>query len=196
MKQTKKYRQRVGIGLCILSLSTAFALAGCTSKENLPTERELSAKIAEKQEQKREKQMTDTKKELDSYFNSLAAGVKTLGDKKEAFFEAFSGLSEKKLTEKEAQVRVSSAITNYEKELSNLTSLKIPPYEEIQQFHKEMYLAMEAYVPVMKKADKGLRNRDANVLKEVEKQMLSLDNQAKKVLEKTANLQIQINANQ
>lgn len=196
MKQAKKYRRRIPISLCILSLCTAFALAGCTSKESLPTEQEQSAKIAAKQEQKREKQMADTKKELDSYFNSLAAEVKALGNRREAFFAAFSGLSEKKLTEKEAQAHVSFAVTSYEKELSNLTGLKVPPYEEIQQFHKEMYQAMEAYIPVMKKAAKGLQDRNATALKEVEKQMTLLDNQAKKVLEKTTNLQIQINTNQ
>lgn len=191
MKKRKRCYTYRGIWLAVLTL----AFTGCGSKESLPTEQELSAKIVEKQEQKQEKKMADAKQTLDHYFNAVAAAVKDLGDKRTAFFEAFSELGEKKLTQAQAQNRAASSIADYEKALQKLQNLEIPPYAEAERFHQELYQTMNAYVPAMKKAEQGLRKQDVAALKEAEKQMAALDAKAQKVLEQTARLQIKINTN-
>ncbi|MBN6188894.1 hypothetical protein JQN58_18745 [Aneurinibacillus sp. BA2021] len=189
-KKTRRYTYKV-----IWLAAFALMLSGCGSKDNLPTEQELSAKIAQKQEQKQEQQLADAKQTLDRYFNAIAADVKELGDTRTAFFQSFAELSNRKITQSQAQSRIAAAIADYEKALKKLHSLQPPPYPEAEQFHQDVYRTMDAYIPAMKKAEQGLRKQNANALEDAEKQMTALDAKAKKTLEQASHLQIKINPN-
>ncbi|GEN34071.1 MULTISPECIES: hypothetical protein [Aneurinibacillus] len=196
MKRAKKQSSRILLTAIVIGLTAALTLGGCRSKDSVPTEQELTAKIAEKQEQKREQKINSARQELDRYFESVAASVKKLGEKRAAFFEAFTGLSEQKLTKRQARTQVATAIADYEKTLGELKTLQLPAYKEVQSFHQEIHRTMGAYVPLMKKAEQGLRQKDAETLKEVEKQMAILDDQVKKTLEKSSKLQVKVNTGQ
>ncbi|MED0736284.1 hypothetical protein [Aneurinibacillus thermoaerophilus] len=192
-KQKKGERFVRSAGL--VATAALLLLTGCTTKENLPTDNELSAKIAEKQEQKRKEKITNTKEELDRYFASLASHTEQLHAERAALLKAFAALSEQKLTEQQTRAKVHSAISAYEAKLKDLQEMQVPAYQEIQDFHQEMYSAMSRYVPVMKKAEKGLRTKNASLLKEAEKEMHALDVKAKQMIEKTAKLHVKIRTN-
>jgi cell division protein ZapA (FtsZ GTPase activity inhibitor) len=178
--------------LSLICTAFLFFMAGCGSKENLPTEEELSAKIAAKQKQEQETKVTAAKQELDQYFAKLTSQVKKLSEDRAALVAAFSGLSEQKYTEAQALEKATAAISAYETSLAQLKKLPVPAYTEVQQFHQDMYRIMSEYTPLMKKAREGLRTKSAPLLQEVDKQMAALDKRAKSLLEKTTRLSIKV----
>jgi uncharacterized membrane-anchored protein YhcB (DUF1043 family) len=195
MKRIEKQLWHTAQISIVIVFAVLFILTGCNSKENLPTDQELAAKITQEQRQKQEQKMASARQELDHYFDTLASLVKKLENEKTAFFTAFADLNEKKITEQQAKNQIASSIAEYRKKLDELKAAQVPPYKEVEQFHQEMYGVMEAYTPVMKKAEEGLRTKNPTLLKDAEKRMNELDAQAKKIFEKSAHLQVKIKAN-